>query len=825
MTGDGAGAAPPVAPPREPPSPSPADSSASRVDPDRPSDATVDPGTLATDERRLARIVSWLAMAIALVVALAPPTGFYMLSVEGQQRESAVAARLHAAFLTVAIGSADGEWRAQVHGLIQSDLAPATLPEARELRTQDGTLVDASGPDLSAVSVIEAQAPVLTADGPIAQVIVRRSLQPVLQSTALVALLSTLLGFAIYASLRILPLRALHRTLVALRETEARGRVEAEQNLQIVFEHALDGIAMFTADGVIRSCNPSARNLLGFEEAEILAIPFGELVEPPPRDGVDAFAPGQFETLARRKAAAPVPVEVTISQADTDGLCQRIAIIRDVTERREAQARLTRLANFDHLTGLPNRVQFRERLQKAMDRCRGSDEKCALMFLDLDRFKTINDSLGHEFGDKLLASVGRALNSCLRARDMVARAVDDTDGSASVYRLGGDEFTVLIEDLPNEQVAAMIARRILTRLSQPFQVGNHQLFVSVSIGITLYPQGDAGLDDLIKQADLAMYRSKSLGRDTFTFFSEELDRTVSEQHALETHLRHALDRDEFRVVYQPKVDLASGNVRGCEALLRWDRRDGVVVGPDKFIPILEETGLIVPVGMWVLREACRQRVDWQSQGISDVSIAVNLSARQFRQEDLVEQIQATLVDTGIGHGQLEIELTESTLVEDTDTVVNIMDSLRGMGVRVAIDDFGTGHSSLRYLKRFDVDTLKIDRSFVRDVPDDPEDNAIAVAVIAIGHAMSLEVVAEGVENVRQAEFLREQGCDQIQGYLVSKPLRPDDFVEWYHRWCAGDRPAIGSAVGSAAGTAAGTAGSPPADTDRGPAALQAPALV
>jgi diguanylate cyclase len=416
-----------------------------------------------------------------------------------------------------------------------------------------------------------------------------------------------------------------------------------------------------------------------------------------------------------------------------------------------------------------------------MDQADEKTQTFALMFLDLDRFKTINDSLGHEFGDRLLQLVASELASCLRENDFVTRYTDHAN-DVGVYRLGGDEFTVLIENMPNREAIESIANRILNTLSQPFQVGIHQLFISASIGITVYPQSETHveLETLIKQADLAMYQSKANGRNTFSFFTNELQLIAKEQHSLETNLRHALDRNEYKLVYQPKANLITGQIVGVEALLRWCPSGGREIGPDKFIPILEESGLIVPVGMWVMRTACEQLEKWKAAdaGLNDLTMAVNLSARQFRQADLISQVAKILEETNVASGKLEIELTESTLVEDSEAVVEIMKGLRELNVRVAIDDFGTGHSSLRYLKRFSIDTLKIDRSFVRDIPHDTEDNAITIAVIALGRAMGLKVVAEGVETDEQAQFLKDHGCDEMQGYLLSRPISPEDFTRW-----------------------------------------------
>jgi len=442
--------------------------------------------------------------------------------------------------------------------------------------------------------------------------------------------------------------------------------------------------------------------------------------------------------------------------------------------------RLSRMANYDGLTGLPNRSLFRERLQQGIARTRRSGRPLALMFLDIDRFKNINDSLGHDVGDRLLTAVSAVLANCVRGADSIAP--DDRDTSADeVFRLSGDEFMILAENVQGTQGAAAIAKRILEMLGQPFSVGEHELFISASIGITICAADDADMDGLIKQADLAMYRAKELGRDTYCFFDEKMNEAAGERHQLEVQLRRALERNEFRLHYQPKADLRTGRITGVEALLRWQPTGLPLVAPDRFISILEETGLIVPVGAWVLREACGQMKAWEDLGLRPIHLAVNLSARQFRHQELAEQISSVLAETGFDARRLEIELTESMLIDDSEAVVRIMAGLRAKGVSIAIDDFGTGQSSLRYLQRFNVDTLKIDRSFVKDTPGNPEDNAIATAVIALGHSLGLTVVAEGVETPQQVEFLRSQGCDEIQGYLLSRPIDAAGFAGWFVR--------------------------------------------
>jgi diguanylate cyclase len=734
------------------------------------------------NESRMARLLTIIAAIIAIFVSLAAPTGYFMLAKETEERESTVEARLHAAFVSIAINNSFGDWRTQVEGLISTDLSLTTTPEARMIIDRNGQEVDRAGAVVTGL-FISSKSPIESAQGVVGHVVVRRSLEPIVGRTALVALFAIFLGIIIYSVLRTVPLRALRKTVVALKRTEAAARKQAEENLRVVFENAPDGIILCAPSGLIQSCNASASNMLGYPESELQRMFLSDLLHgSSPTKDLKRVAAIQCEAIMRRRNGDTLPVDVTVSDIKSDQSSNRIAIVRDTTERHFAQKRLADIANYDGLTGLANRMLFHNRLQRAIDNADNTGQKFALMFLDLDRFKTINDSLGHEFGDRLLQLVASELASCLRENDFVTRYTDH-DNDVGVYRLGGDEFTVLIENLPDQEVVASIARRILSTLSQPFQVGIHQLFISVSIGVTVYPQVDKGvnLEALIKQADLAMYRSKSNGRDTFSFFTNELQLIAKEQHTLESNLRHALERNEYKLVYQPKANLITGEIVGVEALLRWKPSGGREIGPDKFIPILEESGLIVPVGMWVMKTACEQLQAWKAAGyadLEDLTMAVNLSARQFRQADLIEQIALILEQANVPQGSLEIELTESSLVEDSDAVVKIMKRLREMSVRVAIDDFGTGHSSLRYLKRFSIDTLKIDRSFVRDIPHDTEDNAIAIAVIALGRAMGLKVVAEGVETDDQAQFLKDHGCDEMQGYLLSKPLSGEEFARW-----------------------------------------------
>jgi diguanylate cyclase (GGDEF)-like protein/PAS domain S-box-containing protein len=563
-----------------------------------------------------------------------------------------------------------------------------------------------------------------------------------------------------------------------------RGHPGAHQLLRL-FEHSDSGVLCCRLDGQIVLCSPAAARLLQVSQKQVVGSAVADWLAPLQQavgDPAQAFSPGQWETLARRGGAGGgdetrFPVELTVSQTVLDGRPRLILIVRDISDRQLTQQRLSWLANYDSLTGLPNRALFRDRLAGAMARARRSGRAMALMFLDLDRFKLVNDSLGHAVGDQLLRHVADTLGSCLRGADSVLQGSGGPD-AFTVSRLGGDEFTVIAENLGSAEEAALIARRILDALEVPFELQDTELHVSASIGISLFPDDETDLDGLIRHTDMAMYRSKGMGRGTYSFYSAELSAELASRLALENALRRALEQREFTLFYQPKASLATGQITGVEALLRWHCPGRGMVSPDRFIGVLEDSSLILPVGAWTLRSACAQLAAWDQAGLPPLTLAVNLSARQFRQPFLARFVAEILAEAGIAPQRLELELTESLLLEDTEATRNVLAALAELGVRVAMDDFGTGHSSLSYLKRFSIDTLKIDRSFVSELPDDAEDAAIATAIIAMGHSLNMKVVAEGVETAAQAEFLQARGCDEVQGYLVSRPRPAAEVARW-----------------------------------------------
>lgn len=441
-----------------------------------------------------------------------------------------------------------------------------------------------------------------------------------------------------------------------------------------------------------------------------------------------------------------------------------VGVLTDISQRKQDEARLNFLAHHDPLTHLPNRTLFQERSNDAIVRAHRHGGLTGLLFIDLDRFKTINDSLGHAMGDLLLQAVAERLGVCVRESDLVAR-------------LGGDEFTVLIDELTEFQDAAIVARKVLDELAKPFSLLEHTLYISASIGISCYPQDGKDVQTLLRNADAAMYRAKEEGRNGYRFFSSEMNTQALATLTMTNSLGLALERQEFILHYQPRFDLISRRITGVEALIRWQHPDLGLVPPAQFIPLAEETGMIGSIWEWVLKTACTQAKAWQIAGLPPLRMAVNLSARQFRQHDLAQSIAVVLNEIGLDASALELEITETMVVQAPARTRLILAELKAMGIAIAIDDFSTGYSSLSYLKRYPIDYLKIDRSFVNGLPLDADDGAITRAIIAMAKSLKLRVVAEGVETLEQSTFLEAAGCEDGQGYLFSRPQAAPDLEQ------------------------------------------------
>jgi diguanylate cyclase (GGDEF)-like protein len=450
--------------------------------------------------------------------------------------------------------------------------------------------------------------------------------------------------------------------------------------------------------------------------------------------------------------------------------------MQDVTEQRRAQEKIRNLAHYDSLTGLANRHRFMEQLERARQSARSNGYAMGLLYMDLDQFKRINDTLGHTAGDGLLRAVGDVLVDKVRPTDLVlcGRPADESE----ISRLGGDEFAVLLTEISSQEDAGRVASRILDALSTSIPVEGHKIVTTASIGIAVYPDHGEDVETLVKHADRAMYHAKEQGRNNYQYFSKALNEGALKRLTIESHLRAAIEAEAMHLHYQPRVEIATSRITGAEALVRWNHPSLGAVPPKDFIPLAEETGLIVPLGDWILRTACAKRRAWLDTGHDDIRVSVNVSTVQFRDPDLIATVSRALADAGLDPSQMELEITESLVLQDDEATATILSELRAMGLRIALDDFGTGYSSLSYLARFPLDILKLDRSFVRDVTMNSSARGIAAAVISMAHVLGLRVVAEGVDQEEQVRFLKEQGCDEIQGFLVSGALDPDEFLRF-----------------------------------------------
>jgi len=543
----------------------------------------------------------------------------------------------------------------------------------------------------------------------------------------------------------------------------------AEHTYRMMVEAMNEGVITLTADGTILYCNRCFADMLKLPLDKIIRKSLRAFVALRNIAVVDKMLLGEEDKKAEiwlldaNDSELPIFLSPKILQIE-DELTIICMVAMDLTSHKQYEARLKYQANYDALTGLANRNRLHDRLKQAIVSAARYSHQIAVSFIDLDHFKFINDSLGHHVGDQVLKVVATRLKSCMRENDTVAR-------------YGGDEFVVVI-DHSDEAVISMLMPRLLACVAEPVMVGERELQVTCSIGFSLYPIDGLDVDTLLKNADAAMYRAKEQGRNNVQFYTEELNQKIRKRLSMESMLRHALERHEFSLHYQPQAALKTGRVIGVEALIRWTHEPEGVIAPADFIPLTEELGLIIPIGEWVLQTACTQMKKWQDAGLPKISVAVNLSARQFRQKNLVEMIAGVLRETGLAPRYLDIELTESAMMHDVESAVVTLGELKEMGINLSIDDFGTGYSSLSYLKRFPIDVLKIDQSFVRDITSNVADSAIARSIIALAHSLKLKVIAEGVETEEQMNYLGAHCCDVIQGYYYSKPMSAAAFEQW-----------------------------------------------
>ena len=555
-----------------------------------------------------------------------------------------------------------------------------------------------------------------------------------------------------------------------------RALKESEERLAKFVAASNEGI-FFHENGVVTDVNDAALRMGGRTAGEVVGHSTLNFVAPECRQAVQQYiesgAEARYESFLLHKDGRHIPVEFTGRTMMRNGVGYRMGTMLDISERKQAEERIRYLAHHDALTGLPNRVLLLEQLESLLALARRRSNQLAVLFLDLDHFKTVNDSLGHHAGDLLLTEVARRLRAAVRDADVVARQ-------------GGDEFLIVMADIAAPADAAAVAAKLLAAVTAPFDIEGHTVSVAPSIGISAFPRDGTTADELIRNADSAMYSAKGNGRGQYQFFTKALSDAAFDALGKESALREAVRNGDFVLHYQPQISLATSKITGVEALVRWRRADGKLIGPNEFIAFAEERGLIGAIGRWVLAEACRQNKEWQAAGLPKISVAVNVSPLQFKSGDLVADVERVLRRTGLESQYLELELTEGALMSSSMHVTGKFKQLRTLGVKLSIDDFGTGYSSLGYLKRYRVDKLKIDRTFVRDIETDADDVAIARAIVQMGKTLNLTVLAEGVENQGQLDLLRAQGCDEFQGFLLSEPLLPDAAAEIMRRHPAED---------------------------------------
>jgi len=620
--------------------------------------------------------------------------------------------------------------------------------------------------------------------------ILREDKGVIIFSSAVAFVVAILMGLLLARSLS-RPIIALKDAAVALGDGNLHARVDIQRHDELgtlassfnsmgdalglaaaVFENTSEGVLITDADARIVAVNKAFEDITGLKEEEVLGKN-PRLVKSKRHDAefyeqlwAQLLAEGMWrgEIWNRRKNGEVFPAWQSIRAIhdEADKVSHYVSVFSDITSIKQSQEKLDHLAYHDPLTGLPNRLLFEDRLEQALKHAKRENHQVALLFLDLDRFKNINDSLGHPVGDALLVKISERLVDLVRQEDTVAR-------------LGGDEFMVILERVEKPEDGAMLAQKILDTFHASILADEHELLVTISIGISQYPNDGDNVSTLVRNADAALYRAKEEGRNCFQFYTSELTTNVVERLKLETDLRSALKGEQLELYFQPIISFKSGRIVGAEALLRWNHPKRGMVFPDKFIPLAEDTGLILPIGAWVLHEACLQMKAWLEKGYEIERVAVNVSGLQLQRGQFEDVVRTALDETGLDGRNLELEITENVIMQHTDKAIAVLQQLKGMGVQIAIDDFGTGYSSLSYIKQLPIDKLKIDRSFVRDMPTDADDKAIARAIIVLARSLGLKVVAEGIELKEHALILNKMGCNEGQGYLYSKPVKVSEF--------------------------------------------------
>ncbi len=719
------------------------------------------------------RKIAAMTGAVAGFIALAPPALYFTIDYRYQLATMRAEAVINARVVSDLVNRNPDLW--QFEQLRLEELLRAQAADGE--RAEDREIFDLEKKSLGKVAThlalphVQASAPVFKAGRHVGLLTISRSVRPLLTLTLFIGLFSILVGITVFYLVTTLPLRALKNAFHRIDEEKIRAQV----TLQSI------GDAVVTTDAAMRveSMNPIAESMIGWtiDEARgrhmdsvfhIVRDGTRERAVNPVTECLEKNAIVEMENhtiLIRRNDCAEFHIEdsaapIRLASGEVIGA---VMVFHDVTDRKQTQELLKYTAHHDALTDLPNRALFSQTLCKSFDQAQAAGSSLGVFFLDIDRFKVINDSLGHGIGDQLLIMVARRLRQSVRAGDMVAR-------------IGGDEFTAIVTDVDVDK-ACIVAEKMIAAFAAPFSVSGHSLQITTSIGVALYPGDGNTVELLIQNADIAMYQAKGSGRNTYRIYNEVAGNGVVARHQFESLLNLALEQKEFYLEYQPKLDLHSNCVVGMEALVRWNSPVLGKVAPDQFIPILEDSGKIVPVGEWILRTALTQAKQWQNLGL-DLTIAVNFSSRQFQDDGIIDVIQNALAVSELPASKLEIEITESLLMQVAGHNESRLQKIRALGVTIALDDFGTGYSSLGYLQQFPIDVLKIDKSFIDLLEANQSSEEIVKTIISLGHALKMVVVAEGIENAAQSDMLQKSGCDLIQGYWISKPIGADNVCSW-----------------------------------------------
>ncbi len=714
----------------------------------------------------IVRVTTTLAVVIAVAISVIVPTAYFLVSYQYMLGSLDTEAEISAKTIGALVMANPGMWQyeeVRLMGLLERR-SRGGFPETRRILDSNHKMIVESADSLKQ-PVISRRHDIYDAGSAVAQIEISRSLVGLLFETALVAAGALLVGAGIFIVLRTLPLRAVQRAHRSLEESESKYRS--------LYESMKEGMALHRiicdTDGIpvsfeVMNINSSCEAMLGIEKKEVIGRKGDEFL-----DGavMNSFSEIMHAIEKGESYAFELPMpdknlffDVSVFSPDK---VLFVTLFEDVTERKKTDEQIRKLAYYDNLTGLPNRALFLDRLEHALAAAARNNDKAALLYIDLDGFKDINDTMGHAQGDLFLKMVSQRLSDCIRRSDTLSR-------------LGGDEFVVLISYAGEERNVAHLARHLLDTISPAYEMNGREVYATASVGISIFPDNGQDAVTLLKCADMAMYAAKESGRNGYNFYLQEMNLKAHQRLELETSLRHALERDEFVLEFQPIVNASLNCLVGAEALVRWQHPDLGRIMPGTFIPVAENCGLIIPLGEWVLRKTCEKMKEWRNAGLPAIKLSVNISGRQFEQRNFTTLVQGILTETGVDARSLQLELTETSLMKNSDATVNALHKLKELDLRIVVDDFGTGYSSLGYLKTFPIDRIKIDISFVRDICINPNDRSIVEAIIAMANKLNLNLVAEGVETPQQRDLLLQLGCQEMQGFLFHRPLSEDRFV-------------------------------------------------